>query len=250
MKLKHTYKMMKFKTILIISLSLVVIQTSFAKDQKKKKKVTVSGVVVDGNGKPIPGVTIIVDGKTINKVTNTKGFYKIKISPETKTLMMYSLFHEGLEVDFKGNKKINFILAADIKVDREKVATEHNTDDIVDTGYGLKTKKDITNSTSKGVKEDEMSSSTKYHNIFEMIQSRFPGVNVNVSRGTVTIRGKGSLQMSSQALFVVDGMPISSPRHINPSQVKSMSLLKGAAASAYGMQGSNGVILITTKSGK
>lgn len=237
---------MKWKTILIIALSLIVVQSSYAKD--KRKKITISGYVLDSNEKPIQGVSIIVDGKTINKVTNKKGFYKIKVKPETKTLEMYSLFHGGLEIDFKGNRKINFILTASTLGSQEKLEEDDAKIDVVDVGYNYSKKKNVTHSTSKGVITGKGLVTTRYNNIFDMIKGQFPGVNVRGS--SVIIRGLGSMNASNRALFVVDGVVTSSINYINPSVVKSISILKGSSASVYGMSGANGVILITTIGGR
>lgn len=228
---------MKLKTVLIIALSLVVIQTSFAQDKKKSKKITISGFVVDENDIPIQGVTIIVDGKTLNKQTNKKGFYKIKVKSENKTLMMYSLFHGGLEVDLKGQSKISFVLSSTLG--SQEVATE----ELVDRRYERMLEEASTNSYgTKAIKNKELSS-TNYTNIFDMIRSKFP--NVTIINGGVVIRGIHSMKGAGKALFVVDGIPTSS-LSVNPSDVKSISILKGAAAAIYGSRGSNGVVLITT----
>lgn len=239
---------MKWKAILLIALSLAVVQISYAKDKKKKKKITISGYVVDDNDKPIQGVSIIVDGKSLNKVTNKKGFYKIKVKPEIKTLEVYSLFHGGLEIDFKGIRKINFILTSSTIDSQEKVDESIAEIDVVNAGYKYRKKEDVTSSTSKGIDTEKGSTLTKYNNIFDMIRSQFPGIIVRGN--SVIIRGLGSMNANNAALFVVDGVIMSSIGYINPSVVESISILKGASASVYGMSGANGVILITTKGGK
>lgn len=230
---------MKLKAVLIVALSILVVQTSFAQDKKKSKKITISGIVVDENDKPIQGVSIIVDGKTLNKQTNKKGFYKIKVKPMAKTLMMYSLIHGGLEVDLKDKSKINFILSSTLG-SREKVAT----DDLVDLRDEKRKKKKLKNGYGTKIIKIEELTSTRYNNIFDMIRSKFP--NVTISGNSVIIRGSNTLRGSNAALFVVDGIPTSSLT-VNPSDVKSISILKGASAAIYGSRGSNGVILITTK---
>lgn len=235
---------MKLKAILLIALSLIVVQTSFAKDQKKRKKITVSGYVLDENSNPIEGVSIIVDGESLKKVTNKKGFYKIKIKPETKTLMMYSLAHGSLETDFRGNKKINFILSPNAKGDQPEVII----DDVVNVGYGWKKKEEVTISNSEGFDIKIGTSNAKYNSIYDMIKSKYP--NVKIVGNSVIVRGLGSMNLGNGAIFVVDGAKVSSIRGINPSMVESISILKGSAASIYGMNGANGAVVITTKAGK
>lgn len=124
---------MKWKTILIIVLSLVVVETVSAKN--KKKKIIISGYVTDGNDKPLEDVSIIVDGETLNKQTNAKGFYKIKVKPNIKTIMVFSLLHGGLEIENTGRRKINFILAPST-VDGKFITK----DKLIETGYGIEKK--------------------------------------------------------------------------------------------------------------
>lgn len=231
---------MNWKTFIVIALSLIIVEATFAKE-KKVKKITISGYVVDGNEVPLSGISIIVDGVTLNKETNNKGFYKIKVKPTIKTLMMFSLLNGGLEVEFTGRTKINFILAP--ATSNSSVNTV--TSEIVDIGYGKVKKENLTYSSANIKNED--SKSPKYNSIFDMIQGRVPGVSVSGS--SIIIRGIGTVMGNPQPLFVVDGITTSSIDHINPSDVKSIDVLKGAATAIYGTRGANGVILITTKRG-
>jgi len=231
---------MKLKTIVIIALSLLVVEVSFAQT-KKQKKVTVSGYVTDGNNKPLSGVTIIVDGVTLNRSTNSKGFYKIKVYPDIKSLMVYTLYNGGLEVEFRGKTKINFILEPNTSSEGKYIPK----DQLVDLGYGNALKSDL--ASSYGVIDGENSDDFNYKNIFDMIQGQVPGVVVSGS--SVLIRGTNSINGGTQPLFVVDGSATYSIDYINPRDVKSISIIKGSATAIYGVRGANGVILITTKSG-
>jgi len=87
-----------------------------------------------------------------------------------------------------------------------------------------------------------------YQDIYDMIRGRFPGVEV--SGKSIKIRGTTSLNISTEPLFVVDGVIVSSVDDIAPETVKSIEVLKGPDATAYGIRGSNGVILITRRTGK
>lgn len=100
---------MNWKTIIIIVLSLLVIETVCA--STKKKKVIISGYVIDGNDRPLKDVAIFVDGQKSSKVTDREGFYKIKVKPNIKTLMVYSELNGGANIAFNGQRKIHFILA-------------------------------------------------------------------------------------------------------------------------------------------
>ena len=110
-------------------------------------------------------------------------------------------------------------------------------------GYGTQTRDQITSSVSR---VDMPEHPHLYHNIYDMIVGRCPGVIVHGT--SVTIRGTNSILGSTEPLYILDGTPIDSIDSINPNDVKSIDVLKDASAtSIYGMRGANGVIIITTK---
>lgn len=227
---------MNRNTILLIFLSLIIVETNLASN--KKKKITISGFVMDVYEKPLQGVSLIVDGETLNKVTNKRGFYKIKVNSDIKTLMVYSLYNGGFEVEFTGRTKINFVLLSDTTEHPEPV----NKDELIDIGY--KTEKKSHASYGKVI-INKSSKEQIYKNIYEMIQGKIPGVLVKGS--SITIRGAASINSGTQPLFVVDGITTPSIDYINPIFVESISVLKGADTAIYGSRGANGVILIKTK---
>lgn len=229
---------MNWKTIAIFILSFLIVETTIA--QVKKKKISISGYVTDGNDKPLQGVSLLVNGVTLNKVTNNKGFYKVKVNPDIKTLMVFSLLHGGLEVEFTGKTKIDFILAPNSSITGKFISKK----ELVDIGYGNAKKNSLSYSVGE-IGNDK--TNPKYKTIYEMIQGQVPGVIVNGS--SIIIRGVGSVQGDSQPLFIVDGISTSSVDMINPGDVKKIDVLKGSAAAIYGTRGSNGVILITTFKG-
>lgn len=200
----------------------------------KKNRITISGYVTDGDDNRVEGVTIIVDGLAIPQTTNKKGFYKIKVKPGIKTLMVYSMAHGGLEVEFTGRTMIDFILSPNTTGGSKFIPTE----ELIDIGYGSSNKKDLTNSVASF--EPEASKSPKYATIYQMIAGRFPGVSV--SGTSIVMRGM-------HPIFMVDGVSTTSISMINPNDVKSINVLKGSAAAIYGVRGAGGVILINTKNG-
>ena len=111
----------------------------------------------------------------------------------------------------------------------------------VNIGYGTMPEDQLTSSVST-VKIDE---NVPYTTIYEMIQGRCAGVIVNGS--SITIRGVGSINLSSQPLFIVDGVEMNDISFIHPRDVKDIQVLKDSSASIYGSRGANGVILITLK---
>ena len=231
---------MNWKTIVIIVLSLMVVETSYATVEKKKKKITVSGYVMDVNEKPLEGISIIVDNVHSKKFTDRKGFYKIKIKPETKTLIAYDLNHGGIKMDYAGNSEINFVLMAD-STNPNYISPEEGKK----YNYVLINKK---NSTSgMGVIDANDLENNAYTNIYQMIKGKVPGVTVVGS--TIIIRGKSSIKMQSQPLFIVNGVETSTIDYLNPRDVKSISVLKPSSAGIYGSKGSMGVIIITLKGG-
>lgn len=127
-----------------------------------------------------------------------------------------------------------------------KVPADSRAEEEVNIGYGTMSRKELGYSVDKvNVKEDVVSS---YTNIAEYLRSRVAGLEIN-SNGTIQIRGKNAIIGPTEALILVDNMPCSNINDINPRDVKSVEVLKDGSASIYGMQGANGVVLITTKGG-
>jgi len=118
-------------------------------------------------------------------------------------------------------------------------------DEKINIGYGTINKKDLSSGSNQiDATEDRFSS---YTNIYDMIRGEIPGVQVNGNK--IVIRGISSINASSDPLFVVDGIIVSSIDNINPQQVKTINVLKGSDAAIYGSRGGNGVILIDLESG-
>jgi TonB-dependent SusC/RagA subfamily outer membrane receptor len=231
-------KHMKYSILFVLILSLFSIQVSQA--QKSNKKIKISGTVVDANSRPVEGALIMVDGVKSDEVTDSKGAYSIKVLPTAKTLTVLSLYtNEMKAIDINGNSVINFMLG---KTSTNTGGQGQKQGETVDIGYGT-SKKD--QSTSSGSKTDINSTRGKsYMNIYDMIKSEVPGVTVNGTSIQLQ-QGSGSFISSTEPLFVVDGNVVNQISNIVPSEVRSISLLKGSAAAIYGSRGANGVIVIT-----
>ena len=125
-------------------------------------------------------------------------------------------------------------------------------DEQIDVGYGTTTR--CNSSYAVGKVDVEKIQNVAYTSIFDYLRARVAGVQVGYAAPgetpDISIRGINSVNSSTQPIFVVDGMQVSSIADINPNDVKSISVLKDAAASIYGVRGANGVIQITTKSGR
>ncbi len=127
------------------------------------------------------------------------------------------------------------------------IDTKSNRD--IATGYGYISQQDLNYAVSHLTQENN--EFCNYTNIFELIKGRFPGVTVQSTAigGAVYIRGGTSVNMSNEALYVVDGGPTMDINYLSPCDIRSIDVLKDASASIYGTRGSNGVVVIETKRG-
>lgn len=225
---------MRTRTILIILTALVA--TGLVSGQKRGKAVTVSGVVTDTLMAPISNVLIVTDGHSTGVVTGKHGTYRLKVRPENRSLGAYTTNMGSATTVIDGRTVVDFVLDGSIGMPGFTPDASYS-DASIDIGYGSSQKKDLT--TDVGV----IDGNDGYTSIFDMIQGKVPGVQVTGTK--ITIRGINSINMSTDPLFVVDGIVVNSIEYISPRQVKSISVLKGADASIYGSRSAGGVILIT-----
>jgi len=224
----------------------------------------ITGKVTDGEGLPLPGVNIIIEGSSTGTVTDFDGKYNIKADKENVLVFKYIGFTTK-KVKVGDQTTINVKLFED----------SHDLDEVVVVGYGTMKKSDITSaSVSVNVDEDV---ARQYQTVDQMLNGRAAGVQVLSNEGnmgsgiSVRIRGTNSLRGNNEPLYVVDGVIITTAGEdasvttnsndlsenqnglngINPRDIESIEILKDASATAiYGSRGANGVILITTKKGK
>ena len=230
---------MKLKIVLVLMIALCAIEPSYS--QKATKKIKITGAVVDANRKPVSDAIIIVDQVKTNVVTNEQGIYTVKVAPGAKTITAFSLLKGAKEMDIKGQSTVNFVLDGG---NAAAPAPVQNQVDVVDVGYGSANKDEVLHQV---IKTDASKNPQKtYTSIYDYILRELPGVQVN---GTTIklVQGPGSINAGTDPLFIVDGVVVSQVGNINPSDVESMEVLKGPAASIYGSRGANGVLLITTK---
>ena len=254
LKLKFNFRFMnrKFNFCLTFCVILVSVLYSFsfvADAQSNENKV--SGTVKDDNGEPLVGVAVTVDGKKEYALTDDSGLYSI----EART-------GDVLVFEFLGMVSQKIKLGTSKILDVTMIEDALKLDDVVVVGYGVQNKRDITTSISS-VSPDEMKN-LPINDINQALIGQAAGVNVTSVSGTpgggfdIQIRGMSTLGADSSPLYVVDGVVLpqetsleSGPfSFINPSDVASVEILKDAAAAAiYGSRASNGVVLITTKTG-
>ncbi len=207
---------------------------------------SVSGKVTDSSGVPLPGVSVVIKGTTKGVITDTNGIYSITNSPQDAILIFSFIGMKTEEVVVSGRTGI------DINMQEETVGI----DEVVAIGYGTMTKKDLTASVGS-IQSTDLVDRTSAFNILESMAGKVAGVrNVSFSgkpggASSLRIRGMGSINANSDPIYVLDGVVGVDPQIINSANVESIDILKDAAATAmYGAKGSNGVVIITTKSGK
>lgn len=227
------------KLFLLLILSLLFINEMHG--QKKNKKFTVSGYVMDTGENPVPGAMILIDKINTGKVTDNKGFYKIKVKPDADTITVFTLYGAIAETYIGGRTSINFLIK-EISPLQSIIQNNEGADEVVEIGYGVAKEKNLTQKVNKiDATESNYSS---YTNIYDMLRGAVPGVQVSGKR--IIIRGMGTINANTDPLFVVDGIVTESIDNIQPNIVKSIQVLKDASASIYGVRGANGVILINT----
>lgn len=224
----------------------------------------VVGVVISGeNGEPIIGASVLVKGTTQGAITDVDGHFLLSNVPNfAKTLRVSYVGMQSQEVAMKANLKVVLM------PDAQKI------DEVVITAMGISREKKALGYAVQNVESDELTRAANT-DLAGALQGKVPGVDITPSSGMpgasskITIRGSRSFTGDNTPLYVVDGMPVASTADasvangtygtdyanravdIDPNDIESINVLKGQAASAlYGMRASNGVIVITTKSGK
>ncbi|WP_304064120.1 SusC/RagA family TonB-linked outer membrane protein [Pedobacter glucosidilyticus] len=226
---------------------------------------TVTGTVTSAeDGLPLPGASVKLKNGNIATQTDSKGQFSISVPSTNSVLVVSFIGTETKEVTVSNSRSLNIALAADNK----------QLSEVVIVGYGTQIKKNVTSAISSVSAQDIKEQPVP--DIAQALQGRLAGVQVSAGSGrpgapiNVAVRGRSSLLAGNKPLYVVDGVilpsnnnfipsdPVANPdrdisplANINPEDIESIDVLKDAAAAAiYGSRGSNGVILITTKSGK
>jgi len=232
---------------------------------------TITGTVTDKeDGKPLPGVSVRVTGTQTGTQTGSDGKFAVKVNAGVTTVEFSSIGYISQTLAIPANNVINVSLSTDAKLLGEVVVTA--------LGVGREKKTLGYSSTQVGTEEINRASPT---NLVSGLQGKIAGVDISTTSGQpggsskVVLRGFSSIAGNNQPLYVIDGVPVNNTRpggasplnsigdlkenydfgnaanDINPSDIESISILKGAAASSlYGSRASSGVILITTKKGK
>ncbi len=210
---------------------------------------TIKGKVGDGTGEPLPGANVFIKGTTIGTITDFDGNFTLQGVPAGDhtigvSFMGFETIEEFMKVVDGATVTKNYTL----KEDSEQI------DEVVVIGYGVQKKK-LTTGANVQVSGDDIDR-MKSTNALQALQGQTAGVNITSTSGQpgealkVRVRGAGTLN-GGDPLYIVDGVQCGDISYLNNSDIESIDILKDAASAAiYGSQASNGVVLITTKSGK
>lgn len=245
--------------------NLIVLTLKATSPKQTSNDLRIKGTVVDETGQPVIGANIVVEGTTNGTISDLDGNFMLQV-PEKAELRVSYIGYLDQKVKVGTNTTLRIILKEDTQT----------LDEVIVVGYGTMKKSDITGSVAS-VRLDDLKEGAST-SVDQMLLGKSAGVNVVQSSGepgggfSVNIRGASSINGGVSPLYVIDGVPIDnsrpvsqgsivgfsdnrSPRNpmssINPADIESLEILKDASATAiYGSRGANGVILITTKSGK
>lgn len=203
----------------------------------------VKGKVTDSEGNPLTGVSVVQKGTTIGVFTDNTGSFSIKVEGLNPVLQFSFIGMESKDVAVHEQKVINV----------ELVDNMIQLGEVVTIGYGSIRKEEITSSVARVKSEDFIDGMVT--SPLQLLQGKVAGLGISHTSGNpisgnvdIMLRGVSTLAASSAPLIVIDGIPGGSLNAISPEDIESISILKdGSAAAIYGTQGTNGVIIITTK---
>jgi TonB-linked SusC/RagA family outer membrane protein len=249
---------MRKKLLLTLTLFMVILGSVFAQER------TITGIVTSAEDRaPLPGVNILVPGTTVGTISDAQGRFTIRVPSGSKSL----------EFSFIGMTTQTVAIGASNEVNVAMAVSSEMLEEVVVTALGIQKSAKALGYAQQEIGTAQLSAARET-NLTSFLTAKVAGVQVTkTSSGTggssaIMIRGAKSLLGNNQPLYVIDGVPVTNVGHssggtwgdldlgdgigdINPEDVESMTVLKGPNASAlYGARGSNGVILITTKSGK
>jgi len=226
-----------FQTVLLLCMLFVVGNLSAQN--------TIKGTVTDATGEAVIGATVMEKGNSKNAtVTDFDGNFTLKVSGKNPIEVSY-IGMKTKSVDVKGKSVVN------VKLEEE----DNSLNEVVVIGYGTVRKKDLTGAVSQV--SSKQIENIPVSNVSEALTGKLAGVNITTTEGSpdadvkIRVRGGGSLSQDNSPLYIVDGFPVASISDIAPSEIETIDVLKDASSTAiYGAQGANGVVIVTTKSGK
>ncbi|WP_147372054.1 SusC/RagA family TonB-linked outer membrane protein [Mariniphaga sediminis] len=244
------------RQVVLFSTDAPIYDSGFVQQQQR----VVSGTVTDESGQPLPGVTVVVKGTPQGTVTNGDGEYSITNVPRDAILVFSFVGMRTQEIEVANRSTVNVTMIEDVI----------GLEDVVVTALGITREKKSLGYSVGEVSGNELNE-TPQGNLLNAVAGKAAGVQVSQMYGlagssvNMIIRGASSLNTKNQPLFVIDGVPVTNGINnnykdvdmgnaisdLNTEDIESMSILKGPSAAAlYGSRAGNGVVLITTKSGR
>lgn len=243
------------------NISVIKLRTASALEASDDtpEDIVITGRILDENGEGMPGATVMIKNTTIGTFTDANGNFTISAPDGSETLVVSFTGYKPQEVPIANNTSITIVMEPDVT----------NLSEVVVIGYGQQDRKEVTTAIASYKPTAEEARPVLGPD--QVMQGRMPGVYVGAGAGTpgsairVSIRGIGSLSGENEPLYVVDGIPLANHNaamfnlgegmnplaELNPNDIESIEVLKDAAAAAiYGSRATNGVVIITTKSGK
>lgn len=214
---------------------------------EKVRTKTINGKVVDPNGEPIIGASVLVKGTANGVITDLDGNYSLADVPGNAMLAFSYIGYQTVEIKAGGKGLDRIVLMEDNEL----------LDEVVVVGYGVQKKRDVTTAIAS-LRASDMKGQP-VTSMAEAMVGKMPGVQVSQSTGApgsslqIKVRGTGTITAGTSPLYVVDGVPLAQEQlnTFNMNDVESIEVLKDASSAAiYGSRGSNGVVLITTKRGQ
>ena len=243
--LKQTLKNSNLEFVLDES-KTILIKKAEPKRTRRQQKITVSGTVTDEEGMPMAGVTVLEKGTTNGVATNFDGVYAISVN--STAVIQFS--YVGFTTESVETQNLTYFTNVNVTLKEDTNALQ----EIVVTGY-QRLPKERTAGAFETVGAEQLEQRPAAVSFLERIVGQVPGVNVSPWSGKIEIRGRSTVFNGyDNVLIVVDGFPLTRQEDfetINPDDIESINVLKDAAASSvWGAKASNGVIVVTTKTGR
>jgi TonB-dependent starch-binding outer membrane protein SusC len=227
------------------SIAIILFVVSLSNAQENTLKRSVSGIITSEMGETLAGVNIIVEGTNIGSISDINGSYMISVHQGNDTLVFSYIGYEITRVAIQGRSKIDVTLSSEVV----------KLSEIVVVAYGTVKKSDLTGSVAAINTKDY--SQQPITQIDQVLQGRATGVQISSTNGVpggdvkIRVRGANSILGNNNPLIIVDGISGVELGNVNVNDIESIQVLKDASSTAmYGSRGANGVVIITTKSGK
>lgn len=224
---------------------LSIILLLLASISMQSQNLTIRGKVIDISGEPLIGVNVVESETTNGTITDLEGSFELLMVSNSSKLKFTYIGYESMEIIIQGETNITITMTE----------SSSQLDEVVVVGYGTMRKRDLTGSVSS--LNSSRFEKEKNKNLEQILRGNIPGLNVGISTSakgntSIGIRGKRSLSANSSPLIVMDGVIYNGDlSDISPNDIETIDVLKDASSAAvYGAKSANGVIIVTTKSGK